>query len=315
MAATAQSTTILHFPSQARARPPAVHLSDLVEAWARDRHADGYRARGITAYTDALEHFIDWAENPAPDAVSEQTVQQFKRAQAARGLASGTIRNRITCVRTFYDWAMQEGYASSNPAARVKNPKVTPPAPDPLSRAQVAELLAACALPSTPDRGTDARNRRAVFLMLYAGLRIWEVAELLWSDIDLERGFITVRPDAGKGGKSRLVPIADELAAELHKARKIKPQYAVVSQGYHGKKLQVKSLAHIFERWLTARGIHIHAHQLRKTFATEVYLSSRDLLLVQRVLGHTDPKTTLRYIGGSTLLDKDAVNVRFQGEG
>lgn len=305
--------TIVQFPGM-HARKTE-HLGDLIHDWAADRRADGYRDRGVTAYAEAVEHFIVWAGNPAPDAVSEQTIQRFKRAQAAKGLASGTIRNRLTCLRTFYDWAVAEGYADANPVVGVKNPKVTPPAPDPLRRDQISDLLRACATPSKPDRGTDPRSRRAVYLMLYAGLRIWEVAELRWADVDLSRGMITVRPEGGKGGKSRLVPIADELAEELRRARAIRPHYAVVDQGEraYGEKLKVKSLAHIFERWLPARGMHIHAHQLRKTFATELYMSSRDLLLVQRCLGHADPKTTLRYIGGATLLDREAVfNLRFQ---
>lgn len=326
MAASTNFSTLLEFPDrppqafQALPTAPAQRIGDLINDWIADRRADGWRDRGIGAYAVAIEHFVEWAGNPAVDAVTEQTIKTFKRSEAAREMSSGTIRNRITCIRAFYDWAVQEGYVTTNPAAKIKNPRVTAPAPDPLSRAQIADLLNACMVRSKPNRGTDPRSRRAIYLMLYAGLRIWEVAELVWSDIDLERGFLTVRPEGGKGGKSRLVPIADELAAELHRAHATRPHYAVIEQWKYrnrmnGKKLGVKSLAHIFERWLPARGIHIHAHQLRKTFATELYLSTRDLLLVQRVLGHADPKTTLRYIGGSTLLDKDAVNVRFQGEG
>lgn len=60
--------------------------------------------------------------------------------------------------------------------------------------------------------------------------------------------------------------------------------------------------------------MHIHAHQLRKTFATELYLASGDLFLVQRCLGHADPKTTLKYIGAAGgLLDRNAVlKLRFK---
>lgn len=305
--------TIVQFPMQAR-QSQTERIGDLIGDWAADRRADGWRPRGVEAYVIAMEHFVAWAGNPAPDAVNEQTMQRFKRAEATRNMSGGTIRNRLTCIRSFYDWAVAEGYAASNPVANVKNPRVTAPAPDPLRRDQITDLLRACDVASRPNRGTDPRSRRAVYLMLYAGLRIWEVAELRWADLDLERGILTVRPEGGKGGKSRMVPVADELAAELRRAQTIKPHYAVVDQQWrYGKKLKVKSLAHIFERWLPARGIHIHAHQLRKTFATELYISSRDLLLVQRCLGHADPKTTLRYIGGTTLLDRGAVfNLRFK---
>lgn len=301
---------IVQFPMQPRR---AELLSDVIADWAADRIADGYRPRGVESYRSVVWHFSDWAGGVAIAAVSEQTIQRYKRAQAARGLSSGTIRNRLTALRTFFDWAIAEGYRADNPVANIKNPRVTAPAPDPLRRDEITRLIAVCDERSNPDRGTDERSRRCIYLMLYAGLRVQEAAELRWSDVDLDRGFITVRPEGGKGGKSRLVPIAEELADELRRTKHIRPSYAVVCQK-SGKRLTVKSLAHIFERWLPARGIHIHAHQLRKTFATELYLSSRDLLLVQRCLGHSDPKTTLQYIGGGGgLLDRDAViKLRFK---
>jgi site-specific recombinase XerD len=291
----------------------AVQISEVVQDWIADRRADGYRDRGVDSYESVLNHFIAWANNPAVQVVDRAAINRYKRAQAAQGLASGTIRNRLTVLRAFFDWTVREGLRDDNPTDEVTNPKVTAPAPDPLSREQIAALLQACEVRSKPDRGTDARSRRCVYVMLYAGLRIAEAAELRWSDIDLDRGIITVRPEGGKGGKSRLVPMAEELETELRRVRRVRPADAVAGQR-NGKKLTVKSLAHIFERWLPARGIHIHAHQLRKTFATELYLSSRDLLLVQRCLGHADPKTTLRYIGGeSGLLDRDAVfKLRFK---
>lgn len=302
---------IVQFPMQPqRAR---VMLADAIDDWAADRSADGYRPRGVESYRAVAWHFSDWAGSPALAAVNEATIQRYKRAQAARGVSSGTIRNRLTVLRAFFDWAVGQGFCTDNPARDIKNPKVTAPAPDPLKRHEIAQLLAACEVPSKPNRGTDARSRRCMYLMLYAGLRIAEVASLRWADVDLDRALITVRPEGGKGGKSRVIPIADELAAELKRAPHIRPSYAVVCQG-RGKPLTVKSLAHVFERWLPARGMHIHAHQLRKTFATELYLANGDLFLVQRCLGHADPKTTLKYIGAAGgMLDRDAVlKLRFK---
>lgn len=52
----------------------------------------------------------------------------------------------------------------------------------------------------------------------------------------------------------------------------------------------------------------IHSHQLRKTFATELYLRGEDLATIQRLLGHADPKTTMRYIGASAMKEQEAVN-------
>ncbi len=111
-----------------------------------------------------------------------------------------------------------------------------------------------------------------------------------------------------KGGKSRTIPICRELAEELATATDRTTTHAVVDQG-DGQPLTHNSLGHIFERWVRRRGMTISPHQLRRTFATELYRRGVDLLTIQRLLGHSDPKTTLRYIGASSEIEHAAVEL------
>jgi integrase len=121
-----------------------------------------------------------------------------------------------------------------------------------------------------------------------------------------------VRKVGGKGGNSRVVPICEELGDERRCATSRRSSDAVIDQG-DGTKLTPKSLAHIFERWLADRGLKIHPHQLRKTFATELYVAGEDLTTIQRLLGHKDPKTTMRYLDASAQKERDAVQkLRFR---
>ena len=89
-----------------------------------------------------------------------------------------TVRHALTVVRAFYAWCVTKGYVEENVALAAKHPKVEPPDPDPLTREQIALLLAACDTPNQSHKVTWPRNRRAIFVMLYAGLRIAEAAEL-----------------------------------------------------------------------------------------------------------------------------------------
>lgn len=167
-------------------------------------------------------------------------------------------------------------------------------------------------MPNQSHKATHQRSRRAVCVMLYAGLRLAEVAGLERRDLDLDRRTITVRREIAKGGKPRTVPICDELLAELEPIRGYTLGWAVIDQGdapkLQGRPLAIKSVAHIFELWLPRRlGWPIHAHQLRKTFATELYVRGEDLATIQRLLGHSDPKTTMRYIGASAAKEHAAV--------
>lgn len=293
-----------------RPRPAEPTILHLLPDWLRDRRSDGRRESGVESYEAILGRFVRDVGDMPPSGITVDLVKTYKRELMAR-VAPGTARHALTVLRTFCAWCVEEGYLSTNPALLVAHPRVVPPNPDPLSAAEIVALLAALDAPQRSHKTTWRRNRRAVCLMLYAGLRIAEVAGLEWRDIDLDRCEIIVRKEIAKGGNPRTVPICDELAAELRAARFRSPSYAVVDQGdgwkQRGKALESKSLAHLFERWLPRRGISIHAHQLRKTFATELYLRGEDLATIQRLLGHADPKTTMRYIGASAQKERTAV--------
>lgn len=297
---------------------PVLPLETLFPLWIRDRRADGRRPRGVESYAAIFRRFIRFAGNLPIDQLTTTLIKDYKRDLMSR-VAPGTARHALTVVRMFCAWAVTEGYIEHNPALSIPHPHVEAPDPDPLSRKEIAALLTALDMPQRSHKATWQRNRRAVCLMLYAGLRLAEVAGLERRDIDLERRTLTVRRESGKGGKARAVPLSDELLRELESIRHYRPTWAVVDQGdrpgKQGRPLMIKSLAHLFERWLPRRGITIHAHQLRKTFATELYLRGEDLATIQRLLGHSDPKTTMRYIGASAAKEQAAVNVlRFRAE-
>jgi integrase/recombinase XerC len=305
-----QLMVLISFTQAARKyRQPT--LAALADPWLDDRRADGKRPRGVANYGDVFARFVVFVgSDVCVGAVSEETIKAYKRDLMSR-VQAATARHALTVVRSFLAWCVAEGYVRENVALRVLHPTVEAPNPDPLSSEQIARLLAICDAPPRSHKATWRRNRRAVFLMLYAGLRLAEVAGLEWRDIDLRRGEITVRKEVAKGGRPRIVPIAEELDAELRVAGPRARHTFVVDQGDtpEGRKLGLtpKSLAHIFERWITGRGLDIHAHQLRKTFATELYLAGEDLITIQRLLGHADPKTTARYIGASSPKARAAV--------
>lgn len=308
--------TIIRLPARAGYTPhPAASqpaISALIPDWLRARRADGRRPSGIKAYGQKVQPFIAFAGDITVDRLSSDLIGDYKIHLSERNLEMSTVRNLLTVLRAFCAWCVAKRYLEENVALHVQHPHVEPPDPDPLSRVEIELLMEICDRPPQSYKWTWRRNRRTIYLMLYCGLRIAEVTELRRKDIDLDRGELIVRRAGGKGGKGRVVPFGEDVAAELEHVRGYAPGDAIIDQGEGpgraGTPMGVKSVAHIFERWLARRGIDIHPHQLRKTFATELYLNGESLVTIQRLLGHADPKTTMRYIGASSEVEREAVH-------
>ncbi|WP_197381449.1 tyrosine-type recombinase/integrase [Mycolicibacterium mengxianglii] len=100
------------------------------------------------------------------------------------GLADSTVRGVYTVLRQALDVAVRDGLLAVNPAAKVKRPSVARQEARYLSAADVARLL---------DAARGLRYYVAVLVMASTGLRRGEVAGLLWSDVDLDKGELTVR--------------------------------------------------------------------------------------------------------------------------
>jgi site-specific recombinase XerD len=286
------------------ALPVEPDISGLIQQWRRVLRAEGRRPLGIARYVDHIKQFVREARVDRLAHITRRVVQSYIIDLAER-CGSGTVRNALSALRGWCAWLVDEGYLDSDPTRGIRSPKVALPPPAALSTSETSELLAAIAQPPQSHKATWQRNRRAVFLMLYCGLRISEVAALRWRDVDIERSVLLVRD--GKGGKSRSVPIHPALEGELSRATHTEPHHAVVDQG-DGTPLTVKSAAHIFDRWLRGRGIQVHAHQLRHTFATRLLDAGENLRTIQLLLGHESIETTQRYLAVSVEGMRQAVN-------
>jgi integrase/recombinase XerC len=140
----------------------------------------------------------------------------------------------------------------------------------------------------------------AMFELFYSsGLRLSELVGLNMPDIDL-RGK-SLRVQAGKGGKARILPIGSKAIAALqnwfeHRQASSENELAVFIST-RGSRLSQRSVEYRLAQWCTKKGIqsHVHPHMLRHSFASHLLQSSQDLRAVQELLGHSSISTTQIY--------------------
>lgn len=201
-----------------------------------------------------------------------------------RGLADSTLYVYTGHLRAFYGWANRQGVSKRNPVVGAAVPRRPRYLPRPIADADLSLAV------------TTAEPRTRVILCLagLAGLRAVEIARLRREDVldHVDRPQLLIQ---GKGDKPRAVPLSTFLAAELH--RYGLPRRGPVIRRLDGKRAHVSPslISSLANDHLHSLGIPDTLHSLRHYAATTLYAETKNIRLVQDILGHASPATTAVY--------------------
>lgn len=229
-------------------------------------------------------------------------LRPFIRRQYKAKLARKTIADIYYCLRRFLAYCVNNKYIDENPMNRIPQPRyINNYLCDSLSPDELHQLFGFLMLPNA-NTNVSARNVLVVGLLSLCGLRSLEAARLKIADINLKDGYIFVRK--GKFKKQRLVPINDTMRILINNylsARKSSRIRYLLLTKYMEMPLRPQGIYEIVvESGQKAKlGRSIYPHLLRHSFASILLENGADLKAIQDLLGHSDIKTTSRYIKSS----------------
>ncbi|HEV8139499.1 MAG TPA: tyrosine-type recombinase/integrase [Pyrinomonadaceae bacterium] len=227
----------------------------------------------------------------------------FCKNRRGEMLSVATVNRELSTMRAMLNEALVNDWILTNPFKKVRSGELISIADERrretiLSVEEEKALLAACS-------GDLRRHLKAlVVAALDTGARQGELLKLRWSDIDFEEGVIkNVTSYKGKTVQRREVPLTGRLRAVLLDL-KAKPGVAAyrrspITGNKPDSSLVFSIASNVQNSWREARKDanleHIRFHDLRHTAATRL-AQKMQLALVGQVLGHSDPKTTNRYV-------------------
>ena len=251
----------------------------------------------LSNYRRDLEAFVEHcvAEDiQAADAVTEATVQAFIAQGHRRGLSGKSLQRRLSALRSWFRYLIEEQAQDFNPAAEVRAPKAPRKLPRVIDADQAAALL-----DNDSHDALDRRDRALMELMYSSGLRLAETVGLDLNAINLGDGSVVV---TGKGGKTRVLPVGRKAREALRSWLQIRPGLAAADEtalfvSQRGRRLSPRSVQQRLRRQARRQGLDVdlHPHMLRHAFASHLLESSGDLRAVQELLGHADIATTQVY--------------------
>jgi site-specific recombinase XerD len=216
-----------------------------------------------------------------------------------------TVANDLSTLSAFFEWCVREKYLPDNPMERIARPQfVSHKEGTPLTREQAGRWLRSI----RPRQGRNGqgprswdevrRKRQLIVFFLNTGLRNGQLCSMSVEDlrVDDEEQLIYVM---GKGLKERWVPLnrAALAAARLHLRTRRNPRTGLLFVTHAGGRYNVRQLASEIAGTLYVRDldVQVNPHNLRHTFATWLVRSVLDVSLVQKILGHENVNTTLKY--------------------
>jgi integrase/recombinase XerD len=274
------------------------HIGSFLEMMAAER---GAAANTLAAYGRDLEDFAVHAgrRGRSPATASTDDLRAYLAALDASGMSARTQARRLSALRQFHRFLLDEGIRTDDPTAILDSPKLGRPLPKVLSEEEVGSLIGAAA-----DRGglEGARLVALLELIYGTGLRVSELVGLPVSALRRDAPVLLVR---GKGDKERLVPLtkaAIEAVATYRAERDRLPAaktspWLFPSRGRSGH-LTRHRFAQSLKELAVAAGIdpkRLSPHVLRHAFATHLIDHGADLRSVQQMLGHADIATTQIY--------------------
>lgn len=256
----------------------------------------------LLAYAADLADFAAFcaAAGVAPDRAETGTLRAYLGRLYAQGLSARTAARRLSALRQFHRFLLQEGVRADDPTVTLEVGRPARRLPKVLTEEEVVRLLdAARRLP-----GREGLRATALLELLYAtGLRVSELIALPRAAFRPGTETLVVR---GKGAKDRLVPVGAPARAAVEAwlaaedaARGPKPptRFLFPSRAAGGH-LTRQRLAQILKDVALAAGIdpvRVSPHVLRHAFATHLLAHGADLRSLQAMLGHADIATTEIY--------------------
>lgn len=299
--------------------------------------------RALTELTPAV--LTDWlvAVRSSPRRTTRKDDAQLARprapsdrltltaAQRAKPLSANTVLHYYTCMEGMLAAAVRMGYLESNPMDAVARPKVHRSKKPKMSEDEIRALLLAIA------EDPDMRLMIAILLALFCGLRLGEITELMWSDLDWDAGVLNVsralkytpatgsfvaapKTDAG----DRVITLPPAMMPILQRYRYQRTADAIAAQdagrqwhgaqhilyGRTGDRLHHDTPSKWFRAFADAHGYpHLTFHGLRHVHASLLLAHNIDVVSVAARMGHSDPSVTLRvYADALPPRDQDAAD-------
>jgi len=255
----------------------------------------GYSASTKKTYVNEVGVFLRTIQHHQADTFGIQRIRDYLQYCAEKlGLTENTLHSRMNALKFYYEQVLKREKFFWD----IPRPKKGNQLPQVLSKEEMIRLIKAI---------ENVKHKTMIMLGYGCGLRVSEITGLEIKDMDEDRRLLFIR--RAKGKKDRIVSLSPAMLIMLREyISKYKPGKYLFEGQYKESSYSVRSLESIIKAAKHKAGISKTGsmHMLRHSFATHLLDKGTDVVFIQKLLGHNDIRTTLRYLH---VTNKDMLNI------
>ncbi len=246
------------------------------------------RKSTIELYKTLADKFLKLNFDKPLNTYTSLEFEQTRAKEISRGLSITRMNMYTRTIKTMFNFALKQNIITVNPLEKVKQIKQPKTTPAFFSFSDLEKLLSLV---------RNQRLKEIFFFAFLTGMRISEIINLRWVNVDFENNQIRISNSADfttKTGKERSIPIHAKIRELLDNMDK---SHEFIFKKYGNLRYSRHYISHRFKYYATKAGLpeNIKFHSTRHSFASLCVQSGVDIYSVQQLLGHSDVTTTQIY--------------------
>ena len=265
-----------------------VYLKSFIAYLSVEKNFSNYT---VSAYKSDLVSFFIWTNNISPEKVTYNQIREYLHFIQKFNYKKTTVARKIASLRTFFKYLYKSQFIEINPAENISAPKKPKSLPKFLTDDEMNKILDNIKI----DTPAGLRNKAILELLSATGMRVSELSNLNFEDLNLDENEITV---FGKGAKERIVLVSERakkyLLQYIDVARPLIVKNAPVQEltesspvfiNKTGYRLQSKTIRVVINDLVDKIQLpkHVTPHVFRHSFATRMLEHGADLRVVQEL--------------------------------
>lgn len=251
------------------------------------RNIKGYSENTCNSYRKDLLHFTNWMKQQHTGArwstITMQDIDRYIMELVEAGLKPATTNRRLSAISGIYTYFRHIGKEIQNPCKWEGRRKIANTIPNTIPVEQLKQAYNEAA----------GVAKVAIGLFMTTGIRVQELLDMTWEDIDFETQAIRIH---GKGRKERMVYTT---ADKLEILRQLYTMYPQTGRIFTMEQRQLRTL--VFEALRPfCKAPQLSPHAIRHTFATHAANMGANVTTLAQAMGHKRITTTQKYIDMSS---------------